>query len=483
MKPRQVLLFVAVVIGMLGIIMAIFPRSGIRLTNNLVLYFPSFSEMFSKKDARLDIDSLLSKQFNIDSLGMKVDDSLSPLDIEELKKLITPLEFPQNNPHALDPFFAKLNNPDEDGRIRVMHYGDSQIEGDRITAFLRNKLQSRFGGLGMGLSTAGVVYSQFSIIQENSSNWTRYPGFVMINPLVKHKKYGAMIAFSRFAPIVDSGATLPETKYKAWLSFTKSDLAYSNTKKFKNVSIYYGNAKARVKISIISGETVLVTDSLKAGEGMTVFEYKSSTYLENIRFEFEGNDSPDFYAISFEDDKGVYIDNIALRGSSGTVFTTTDGSLLSQMFTRLDVDLFILQFGGNVMPYIKDAKNAALHASYFYSQLLFLKRLVPDACIIVIGPSDMSYKEKDYYTTYPILETVRNELKAATLKAGGVYWDMYEAMGGKNSMISWVNANPPLAGADYTHFTPQGTVVVANMFYNSLILEYSEYNERIKAPK
>jgi len=78
---------------------------------------------------------------------------------------------------------------------------------------------------------------------------------------------------------------------------------------------------------------------------------------------------------------------------------------------------------------------------------------------------------------------VRDELKAATHKAGGVYWDMYKAMGGKNSMIAWVNASPPLAGTDFTHFTPQGTSVIANMFYNALILEYSSYNERMKKPQ
>ncbi|HOE04384.1 MAG TPA: hypothetical protein PLZ52_04150 [Bacteroidales bacterium] len=481
MKVRQVLLFVLVVIAMLGIIMVVFPREGIRISKDVVLYFPSFSDFFAPKQPEMDIDSMLSKQFDINNL--ENDDSISALDIEELKKLVTPLEFPAGNTTALDPFFAKLNSMDGDGKVRIMHYGDSQIEGDRITAFLRNKFQSRFGGKGMGLTTAGALYSQFSIIQNNSENWIRYQGYMGQQVGVRNKKYGAMISFSRFSPLLDSAAMPGTTNYKAWLNFRKSDLAYSNTKQFKTITIFYGNAKASTKISISSGDVVLTTDSLKSGEGLHVFTYSSSTYLENVKFEFEGCDSPDFYAISFEDDKGVYIDNIALRGSAGTVFSTSDATLLSQMYAKLDIDLFILQFGGNVMPYIKDAKAAKQHASYFYSQMAFLKRLVPDACFIVIGPSDMSVKEKDQYITYPMLETVRDELKAATHKAGGVYWDMYKAMGGKNSMIAWVNASPPLAGTDFTHFTPQGTSVIANMFYNALILEYSSYNERMKKPQ
>lgn len=478
MKVKQVLLFVLVVIALLGIIMAVFPREGIRLGKDFVLYFPSFSDFFSSKEPKMDIDSMLAKQFDINKI--EIDDSASLLDIEELKKLVTPLEFPTGNTTALDPFFDKLNTMDGDGKVRILHYGDSQIEGDRITAFIRSKLQSRFGGKGMGLTTAGALYSQFSIIQSNSENWMRYQGYMGQQENARNKKYGAMISFSRFSPMLDSATTPGTTTYKAWLDFKKSDLAYSNTKQFKNITIFYGNAKTSTKISLSSGDAVLVTDSLKAGEGLQVFTYNSSTYLENVKFEFEGCDSPDFYAISFEDDKGVYIDNIALRGSAGTIFTGIDAQLLAQMYARLDVDLFILQFGGNVMPYIKDAKAAKQHANYFYSQMVFLKRLVPDACIIVIGPSDMSVKDKDQYITYPILETVRDELKAATHKAGGVYWDMYKAMGGKNSMVAWVNASPSLAGSDFTHFTPQGTSVIANMFYNALILEYSSYNERLK---
>jgi hypothetical protein len=149
----------------------------------------------------------------------------------------------------------------------------------------------------------------------------------------------------------------------------------------------------------------------------------------------------------------------------------------------MGVDLFILQFGGNSVPYIEDKKAAEQFANYFYYQMAFLKNVVPNACFIVIGPSDMSVKIKDSYVTYPNLENIINELRKATHKAGGVYWDMYKAMGGKNSMVAWVNSNPPMAGTDFVHFTPYGTTIVSQMFYNAFILEYTDYTERIKNEK
>jgi lysophospholipase L1-like esterase len=145
------------------------------------------------------------------------------------------------------------------------------------------------------------------------------------------------------------------------------------------------------------------------------------------------------------------------------------------MYDKLNIKLLILQYGGNVMPYIKDEKGAVNYGKWFESQLYFLKKQIPNIAIIVIGPSDMSVKEKDKYVTYPHLETVRDALKNATFNAGAVYWDMYEAMGGKNSMPKWVQANPPLAAPDYTHFSPSGTTKIADMFYDAFIKEYDAY--------
>ncbi|MDD2633880.1 MAG: hypothetical protein PHW82_00085 [Bacteroidales bacterium] len=480
MKAKHVLYFVVGVLAILGILMAVFPKDGIRLSDEWVLYFPSFKEVFHKEDKVLiDTDSIVGNQINIDSL-MPLNDTIKEIDLEELKKLLTPLEFPEDKPYALDNFFAKINDFENEQKVRITHYGDSQIEGDRITAYIRNKLQVRYGGFGMGLCSPVAVYSQFSMIQENSQNWKRYTGFGLIDDNVTHDKYGPMIAFNRFAPITDSSWMPPDTKYSGWLSFSKSDIGYNNTKKFKEIYIYYGNAKVKSKISILSNNEVLVSDSLQKGDSLFVYKYVSTDYLENVKFEFEGFDSPDIYAISFEDVSGVYIDNIALRGSSGTVFTTTNGSLLIESFAALGTDLFILQFGGNSVPYIADKKSAEQFANYFYYQLAFLKNAVPNACFIVIGPSDMAVKLKDDFETYPNLETIIEEIKKTTHKAGGVYWDMYKAMGGKNSMKAWVNADPPLAGTDYTHFTPYGTSVIANMFYNAFILEATDYTNRIK---
>jgi hypothetical protein len=49
------------------------------------------------------------------------------------------------------------------------------------------------------------------------------------------------------------------------------------------------------------------------------------------------------------------------------------------------------------------------------------------------------------------------------------YWSMYNAMGGENSMVKWVEIG--LAGSDYVHFTRSG----ANKIGTSLGTWIDEY--------
>ena len=48
-------------------------------------------------------------------------------------------------------FMNILKNESKTKVVRILHYGDSQLEGDRITDYFRNKMQRRFGGKGPGI--------------------------------------------------------------------------------------------------------------------------------------------------------------------------------------------------------------------------------------------------------------------------------------------------------------------------------------------
>ena len=499
--PAKTLAFLLSVLAI--IVLAMLSLSEINLKfGKYEANIPDFKSFFGKDTVQYaDISEIVSNAelLDIDSTESLIDTSYEAIindtmlnnvdtssvdsviiNVDSLKKMIHAIEYPGNDKSCLNNFFSNLYHQKwKNSKIRVMHYGDSQIECDRITSYIRNKLQIRFKGMGPGLLPAIQPYgSFFSIDQINTGNWKRFTVFGKVDTSIVHKNYGAMAAFSRYAPIMTDSVS-DSLYYTAGIKFSSAKTSYRRAKKFSLLELYYGNLKKAAQIKVLINDSVVKTDSLITDTIFNVYSFKSDSLIDNIEIRFSGYDSPDVYGVSLDDTIGMAVDNIALRGSSGTIFTRINYEHLDLMLNKLDPSLVILQFGGNVMPYIKPEKINSF-GYYFGRQLKRLKKMRPNTSFIVIGPSDMSVKENEKYITYQSLDSVNNVLKRASFNAGFAYWDMFKAMGGENSMPSWVNAEPALASKDYTHFTIKGAKLIANMFYNALMVDYEEYKKELK---
>ena len=482
MKPFGILLFFLLVFMLLFAAAMFFPEEGIRVAGNQRLRFFTAKELTSSGAAYANIDNILQQQQYLNDSVLTaiaegtyaVPDTLRA-NADSLIKSITRIEFPANDTGLLNPFFRTLRNlPSSRQLIRIMHYGDSQIEDDRITSLLRNKLQSRFGGSGAGLVPASQLYPYgFSMKQDNSANWNRFIGFAKRDTAIKHRRYGALASFCTYTP---SNTDTTE----AWIKFSPSSYGYRNTREFNQCRVFFSQNREPF-ISELYEDQKLVDAELFAPSGrLQVIRWTIDTPGKEVLLKFKGHASPEIYGVALDGSYGVAVDNIPLRGCSGLFFTQLDEQLLLEMYRELNVKLFILQFGGNFVPAGLDDYSG--YEDWFSNQLQRLKKLCPGAAILVIGVADMSVKDKNHYITNPNLEKVRDALKAAAFKSGAAFWDMYKAMGGRNSMPSWVFANPPLASNDFVHFNPRGAKTIAQMFYNAFILEYHRFEKYAQAP-
>ena len=164
-----------------------------------------------------------------------------------------------------------------------------------------------------------------------------------------------------------------------------------------------------------------------------------------------------------------------MRGSSGRDLMSISRTSIRPFFERENVALVILQFGGNSTPYLTRDKLYDFKESI--KQLIrTFQQLEPQAKVLFIGPADMARNGEDgELESYPILPALNDSLRAAANEAGAAYWNMYAAMGGRGSIIRWVEANPQLAGEDYIHFTPLGAKKIAKLLYDTLHLYYRFY--------
>ncbi len=469
-------------LGFLFLVSLFFPKEGIRVNDDITLQFLTLDEIFDGDSIQYaDISSILDNSQAInDSAYLSMLETATFKDTiranaDSLKMLIYPIEYPGGDNTLLYPFFRKMSSLKQThDKLRIMHYGDSQIEGDRMTSFIRFKLQEQFGGSGIGMQSTVQLYGyQLSLKHTASDNWQRYTAFGKVDSTLAHNSYGALGCFTRFSPYPEPLNTEEPTTKEAWITLEQSMRAYRISRNFQTCRLYYGNTTQPVYFEVWSDGELHDADFLEVSDGLQEKTWKFDETPKKLNLQFKSACSPDFYGIALDQEWGLSVDNVPLRGSSGLVFSKMDAALLKQMYEDMNVKLLLLQFGGNVVPYISEKSD--YYEKWFYRELQTIKSLVPDMSIIVIGVADMSQKQKDDFHTYSSLESVRDALRNAAFKADCAFWDMYSAMGGENSMPSWVFANPSLASADFIHFNERGARVLAEMFYNAFMYDYNTY--------
>ncbi len=117
-------------------------QEGFFIGDITIKYPKSTSFLMQAADDKSNIKSLDSLVENIEnSIKDEDSDAATFVKIPNLKKLDTSkiqrIAYPKNR-HAI---IAQLREDLQSNQCRIIHYGDSQLEGDRISAYLRNRLQ------------------------------------------------------------------------------------------------------------------------------------------------------------------------------------------------------------------------------------------------------------------------------------------------------------------------------------------------------
>ena len=180
------LLFVIGTFALLAPVVHYVPKDGWEI-NGVSIRFLSEENFFtSVKQVKKDITSIVAE---VDTSAIEENNQLThynsssgnmgaPSGGELSTESETVIFLSENGRENLHRFFDKLQQvANEKAKIHVLHYGDSQIEGDRMTAYIRQMIQIQFGGNGPGLVPAVNVYNTISFKQSYSANFDRYTCF------------------------------------------------------------------------------------------------------------------------------------------------------------------------------------------------------------------------------------------------------------------------------------------------------------------
>lgn len=467
MKASRIVLFICAVFLLLGAVWWVYPAEGVTV-GDTTLRFPSYAEDRLGPDKVLDVDSVLDQV----SRSFEMNVSRTQLDSLEFYRdylTVNPnrIHLPDNDYTYFDSLFFYLEHAREHRKIyRVMHYGDSQIEMDRITSVLRQRLQELFGGSGPNMIPAIQRVATVSVSQSYSGNLIRYSLVTdSTTRRASHNRYGVMAQFS-------------QTSGSSTVSFVKTyhSQAFEKAKEISTVSVLMGNNSEGFKATLRSGTELFETKEFPAKSGITLMTWRLPNNIDRGTLTFQGN--AEIYAILLDGDYGVAVDNDALRGCAGTIFTRINPELMDQSFKAIDTKMIILQFGGNRMPSITNTRQISSYIAELDRQVKYFKQVAPQATFLFIGPADMGKSYNGHITTWHGLPELNDSLQAMALRNGMAYWDLFHVMGGEGSMAQYVRHRPQLAGPDHIHFTSLGAREIGNDLARAFIVYHDFYRLR-----
>lgn len=462
MKAYKIVIFIFSVLAILALVSFTFPSEGIDAAG-VHLDFPSLSEVLAtnedSSEPQLSPEELLEQRLNA-LVSAKDNEYLEYCQNSEAR-----IYMPNNDLTYFDDLFVQLENS-KNKLVRVVHYGDSQIEEDRMTSYLRERLQAEFGGSGVGMIHAVPKTGASITLAKSITPKDRIPYYLAYGPAsarADHKRYGPMAEIAH----IDTTTVLT---YR-----TREADIYPHCQTFSRIKVRmqgYGS------FSFSSGGSsiALTCDTTKSKDGTRVYEAVLPKPVKNGTLVISGN--MDVQTIQLDGNSGVVVDNVPMRGCSGTMFTNIDRQSLASFYKDENVGLIILQYGGNSVPYIKSEKAIENFCKDTKRQIELFKQIAPTAKILYIGPSDMSTSIGGQKQTYPHLPEFVDALQKAVNEAGAAFWNMFAAMGGNGSMVQWVKARPQLAGEDYIHFTHKGAQRISEILYGTIDVYYKYYRFR-----
>ena len=440
MKPFTVFLRLAVVLLILGIIVLIFPKEGLNILG-FNLQMPAMEDVFPSKPVKYaDIDKILPDN-TPDTVNKEQNDG------------IVGFEYRAEAKESLLRFFLALDSlkQSRNTSIRILHYGDSQIEGDRISGCIRKELQKTFGGRGRGTIPMYSLSQVKGISCNYSSEWGFYS---ILQAQAGYNRYGTMMSYIK--ALADSAVT--EINFA---SPTDCEL-----------TLYFSSPDKESRLKVSDRQNDILEIPIPQSSSLQQESIRLTSQSRYLRIETDAG--TELYGMDLSETRGIYLDNISLRGSSGWGIRQCNKAIFESMANDLNVRLVIMQFGVNAIPQEegKIIKDYTFYKTEFAKQLRYLHASMPEAAVIVVGVSDRSIRKGDKYVTNPNIFKLRQAQKEAALENGCIFWDLFQAMGGENSMPAWVLRDKPLANKDFIHFNNNGAEYVATMLLKALYKEY-----------
>lgn len=363
----------------------------------------------------------------------------------------------------MDRFYAALKEAKK-RVVRIAYFGDSFIEGDILTAPIRELLQTKYGGCGVGfIDIMSQVAGFRTTVSETSSGWNDFN-------IVNHGGKG----FNKDYQGINSRYYLP------------MGTAYIEAKGQQRTYAHHLDTVPQAIIYFTPEPGLTMRKSINNGEFTTFYEsadtldscIRDVKIIDKIgRIKVEVNGKGRFYGMALEGKTGVVLDNFSMRGSAGWHLGSIPMNILKQFASLRDYDLIIMHYGINIAEANKTRYTG--YCNRFKNGLRNFREAFPNASILVFSMSDRDVRGSNgQFQTMPGVKELTEAQRVMAEEEGVAYWNLLQGMGGSGSMYRLQQENR--ANRDYTHINFRGGEVIGKAFFDALMVGKTNYDRRVK---
>ena len=365
-------------------------------------------------------------------------------------------------PGGMAHFYSALANVSAMERpVRIAYYGDSFIEGDILTCDLRESLQNEFGGNGVGWVDCGSKVAGFRrTVKHQFSGFTEYE---VVKKPYSHSHEG--ISQRYFVPAEGASFSVKGTGYRRHsASWQVASLFFRTDSSLTVTTAANGSPGRDIAVGASPSVQRLVTTDSMRQVTYTFGGIKGHTYI---------------YGAALESRRGVILDNFSMRGSAGYTLASLPQATLRDFARLRPYDLIVLHFGLNVLSDKSHAANYKAYVKRMKKAVDNLRKAFPEASILIVSIPDRDQRTAAGIRTMNGVESLAAYQKVLASECGVAYFNLFEAMGGRESMKDMVDKG--WANKDYTHLSFAGGRHVAGLIYKSLKAGFDNYKLRNEA--
>ena len=236
-----------------------------------------------------------------------------------------------------------------------------------------------------------------------------------------------------------------------------------------------GDGSSQEVFPVILCQSDTLKPCFEAGTESYLFDLPCTT--DSVTVGFNIPEGEDFTLTGLEPLSGRRGINYSCSGTNGASLITWLEKCpdLERDLKLVNPDLTIFAIGINDSACKAAEFNVERFKERYRRLISLIRKQSPDCAFLFITNND-SYRYIRRGMTYnwngPTVEKAMFELAE---EYGGAVWDLYEIMGGKDSVLKWRDAG--LCKADKLHFTQEGYVLLGDLLFNAMVDDYNAQKE------